>query len=217
MPTPTVSQGLDPGIWISVLTRKLRLGSGSSDPRAKPEDHGSPSDTVPATFPFVTVAHTGSSKMFRDSMTHVALSDHAIPAGRTGPEDGDRLLSSVHPPVFLHCGWRTRGTWIWNQFRGLDGATGYYEPLAERLAELQPGAPMAISAETWPSGHKGLDCPISRNSARCCGPEGSASQATGRISPRGGSSPPRTPRCRHRAPICGASCGRRSSVIHNRC
>jgi hypothetical protein len=97
--------------------------------------------------------------MFRDSMTHVALSDHAIPAGRTGPEDGDRLLSSVHPPVFLHCGWRTRGTWIWNQFRGLDGATGYYEPLAERLAELQPGAPMAISAETWPSGHKGLDCP----------------------------------------------------------
>ena len=41
------------------------------------------------------------------------------------------------PPVFLHCGWRTRGTWLWNRFRTAPGITGYYEPLSEALGSVR--------------------------------------------------------------------------------
>ena len=63
------------------------------------------------------------------------------------------------PPVFLHCGWRTRGTWIWNQFRRQFGIADYYEPLAESLAWIRKGTLASIDADNWPSGHKGLDRP----------------------------------------------------------
>jgi hypothetical protein len=93
------------------------------------------------------------------SMTHFASADQQRPVAPTILTEDARLLSSAHPPIFLHCGWRTRGTWIWNRFRGLRGVTGYYEPLGERLAEIRLSNLDAINAESWPSGHKGLDRP----------------------------------------------------------
>jgi hypothetical protein len=65
----------------------------------------------------------------------------------------------AHPPVFLHCGWRTRGTWIWNRFREMPGVVGYYEPLGEPLAGLRPARVAAMTAESWASGHAGLARP----------------------------------------------------------
>ncbi|MGH7660806.1 MAG: hypothetical protein ACRENA_07830 [Vulcanimicrobiaceae bacterium] len=38
--------------------------------------------------------------------------------------------------IFLHCGWRTAGTWIWSQFRRCDGVAGFYEPLNESLGTM---------------------------------------------------------------------------------
>jgi hypothetical protein len=92
-------------------------------------------------------------------VTHFGLVDQELPAGQTGIAEKTRLLCATYPPVFLHCGWRTRGTWIWNRFRGLRGVTGYYEPLGEQLAQVRTDTLAAINAESWPSGHRGLDRP----------------------------------------------------------
>jgi len=67
-------------------------------------------------------------------------------------------LSGV-APVFLHTGWRTRGTWIWSRFRALADTTCFYEPLAEELARLSPAAIEAVHPESWPSGHSRLQQP----------------------------------------------------------
>ena len=81
-------------------------------------------------------------------------------AGDSGPAgDHADAHTTAWPPVFLHCGWRTRGTWIWNRFRGLDGVTAYYEPLAEQLATLRPATLARINALNWASGHPGVDRP----------------------------------------------------------
>jgi len=36
--------------------------------------------------------------------------------------------------VFLHTGWRSSGTWIWEQFRALPEVVAFYEPLHEQFA-----------------------------------------------------------------------------------
>jgi hypothetical protein len=75
---------------------------------------------------------------------------------------GDALLRadmSGMAPVFLHTGWRTRGTWLWSRFRALAGTTCFYEPLAEDLARLTRSAIGAVDAETWASGHPLLQRP----------------------------------------------------------
>jgi hypothetical protein len=94
-------------------------------------------------------------------MTHVAFPGPETPAGASRITEASHLRSSAHPPVFLHCGWRTRGTWIWNRFREMRGVAGYYEPLGEALASLRPGTVDALTADSWPSGHMGLSRPYS--------------------------------------------------------
>jgi hypothetical protein len=76
----------------------------------------------------------------------------------TGRTDERRPMSD-HPPLFLHCGWRSRGTWIWHQFRVLQGVAAYYEPLSEGLATLRPRTLDAWRADIWDSGHEFLDRP----------------------------------------------------------
>ena len=92
-------------------------------------------------------------------MTHLAFPGRETAPGHTGATEASSLRSSAHPPIFLHCGWRTRGTWIWNRFREMRGVAGYYEPLAEILARLRPDSVATITAESWPSGHRGLARP----------------------------------------------------------
>jgi hypothetical protein len=70
-----------------------------------------------------------------------------------------RAHVSRRPPVFLHCGWRTRGTWIWNRFRRMPGITAYYEPLSDMLASLRPDGFASLHAGDWASGHNFLDRP----------------------------------------------------------
>jgi hypothetical protein len=92
-------------------------------------------------------------------VTRLGLLDQELPAGQTVIAEKTRLFCATYPPVFLHCGWRTRGTWIWNRFRGLRGVTGYYEPLGEQLAQVRAATSASMNAESWPSGHRGLDRP----------------------------------------------------------
>ena len=92
-------------------------------------------------------------------MTHVAFSGRDNPSGSVREATASQFRSFAHPAVFLHCGWRTRGTWIWNQFRQLRGIAGYYEPLNELLATLRPSEVSSLTADSWPSGHKGLTRP----------------------------------------------------------
>jgi hypothetical protein len=69
---------------------------------------------------------------------------------------GDALLRADvadAAPIFLHTGWRTRGTWVWSRFRALASTTCFYEPLAEQLATLRPTAMEAHGPKSWASGH----------------------------------------------------------------
>lgn len=61
--------------------------------------------------------------------------------------------------VFLHTGYRTAGTWLWSCFRTLDQVTGYYEPLHEMLATIDPIAMAKSTADSWRSGHPSLEAP----------------------------------------------------------
>jgi hypothetical protein len=92
-------------------------------------------------------------------MTHVNFPHQNLRAGQTFVSDQTRQRLVAHPPVFLHCGWRTRGTWIWNNFREILGVGGYYEPLGEPLAGLRPRSLASITAGSWASGHVGLARP----------------------------------------------------------
>ena len=92
-------------------------------------------------------------------MTHVAFPGRETVDRSSRIAEATRYRSSAHPPVFLHCGWRTRGTWIWNRFREMRGVAGYYEPFSETLAKLRPGSVASFTAESWPSGHRDLARP----------------------------------------------------------
>jgi hypothetical protein len=62
----------------------------------------------------------------------------------------------VRPPVFLHAGWRTAGTFLWSRFRALDGILGYYEPLHESLAAVSASTLARHGPLLWASGHPRL-------------------------------------------------------------
>jgi hypothetical protein len=60
--------------------------------------------------------------------------------------------------VFLHSGWRTGSTYIWNQFRRQPGTLAYYEPLHERLD--RPGEDLTrVHWDAETSHHPALDAP----------------------------------------------------------
>jgi hypothetical protein len=65
----------------------------------------------------------------------------------------------AHPPVFLHTGWRTGGTWLWSRFRTLPGVVGYYEPLHPDLATLDHVRIDKLDERHWKSGHATLHAP----------------------------------------------------------
>ena len=65
----------------------------------------------------------------------------------------DGTLSGSAAPVFLHTGWRSRGTWIWAALRADPRVMGIYEPLNEAMAGLTPDGIAAIRPDSWFSGH----------------------------------------------------------------
>jgi hypothetical protein len=89
-------------------------------------------------------------------------SECQCPGTGDGYAVGDALLStdtSGVVPVFLHTGWRTRGTWLWSRFRALGGTSCFYEPLFEDLATLSVSKIDASAPQTWSSGHPRLARP----------------------------------------------------------
>jgi hypothetical protein len=110
--------------------------------------------TVPYKASHLIVVGFSSPQRSVIKLIHVNFSDQEMPV-----VENTSSLSSARPPVFLHCGWRCRGTWIWNRFRELRGVAGFYEPLSETLARLRLSGLAAITAESWPSGHVGVSRP----------------------------------------------------------
>jgi hypothetical protein len=55
--------------------------------------------------------------------------------------------------IFLHAGWRSCGTWLWEALRDRDTVRAYYEPLHEDLHALDRAALTRFSPGSWDSGH----------------------------------------------------------------
>jgi hypothetical protein len=55
--------------------------------------------------------------------------------------------------IFLHSGWRSCGTWLWETLRDRDTVRAYYEPLHEDLNQLDRAALTRFSPGSWDSGH----------------------------------------------------------------
>jgi len=72
------------------------------------------------------------------------------------PARMDGTPSGNLTPVFLHTGWRSRGTWIWAGLRADPGVMGFYEPLSEAMAGLTPEVIAATRPDSWPSGHPSM-------------------------------------------------------------
>ncbi len=83
----------------------------------------------------------------------VLASDAAEPAGLPSEGGAARL---ARPPVFLHAGWRTAGTFLWSRFRAFPGVLAYYEPLHESLAAITPATLPRHGPQLWASGHPQL-------------------------------------------------------------
>jgi hypothetical protein len=60
--------------------------------------------------------------------------------------------------IFLHAGWRSCGTWMWERLRDGDNVRAFYEPLHEDLARLRVRDVGLLRPDSWPSGH-GIGAP----------------------------------------------------------
>jgi hypothetical protein len=72
-------------------------------------------------------------------------------ADEAGVAAGSRRVDAV----FLHSGWRSCGTWLWDVLREKPGVRAYYEPLHEGLASLDRDAIGQFRPDSWGSGHGG--------------------------------------------------------------
>lgn len=64
-----------------------------------------------------------------------------------------QAVTSTHPALFLHTGWRSSGTWIWSRLRADPAVMAYYEPLHEQLATLTESRIAQLRPDSWRSGH----------------------------------------------------------------
>jgi hypothetical protein len=55
--------------------------------------------------------------------------------------------------IFLHTGWRSSGTWLWEKLRNLPGHHGFYEPLHEFLPSMSATTMATLSPCAWASRH----------------------------------------------------------------
>lgn len=61
--------------------------------------------------------------------------------------------------VFLHSGWRTGSTYVWEKFRRDDGCVGFYEPFNDLLTRLSPVGVLLTSRHDGELRHPQLDRP----------------------------------------------------------
>jgi hypothetical protein len=85
------------------------------------------------------------------------------------------LAASVRGPpgraIFVHAGWRSRGTWLWDRLRAEAGVKAYYEPLHENLAVLSRAEISHFRPDSWGSGH-GDSIPYFKEYSDLLGPRG---------------------------------------------
>jgi hypothetical protein len=73
----------------------------------------------------------------------------SIPAA-TGAEGREAGSAAA---IFLHAGWRSCGTWLWERLRDSQTVHAFYEPLHEDLTRLDRVAISGFSPDSWGSGH----------------------------------------------------------------
>jgi hypothetical protein len=61
--------------------------------------------------------------------------------------------------VFLHSGWRTGSTYVWNKFRRLPSCMAFYEPFNDLLASMNAVGVLMTSRHDAALRHSGLDLP----------------------------------------------------------
>jgi hypothetical protein len=64
--------------------------------------------------------------------------------------------------VFLHAGWRSASTYVWNRFRRNPSTTSFYEPFGESLARCSPKRIQRQTAGGWNSRHPPLALPYAQ-------------------------------------------------------
>jgi hypothetical protein len=73
--------------------------------------------------------------------------------------------------VFLHAGWRSCGTWVWEKLREQPNVRAFYEPLHEDLARLDQPRIAHFRPDSWGSGH-GESAPYFREYGGLLAPQG---------------------------------------------
>ena len=73
--------------------------------------------------------------------------------------------------IFLHSGWRSCGTWLWEKLREQQNVRAFYEPLHEDLAMLDQPRIGHFRPDAWGSGH-GESAPYFREYGRLLAPGG---------------------------------------------
>jgi hypothetical protein len=91
--------------------------------------------------------------------------DAALAANSANPE-GARAAG-----IFLHAGWRSCGTWIWERLRENAIVQAFYEPLHEDLARLRERDIGSLRPDSWQSGH-GIGAPYFTEYAPLLRPRG---------------------------------------------
>lgn len=61
--------------------------------------------------------------------------------------------------VFLHSGWRTGSTYVWNKFRRLRSCLAFYEPFNDLLSSMTPVGVLMTSRHDTALRHSDLDLP----------------------------------------------------------
>jgi hypothetical protein len=94
-------------------------------------------------------------------MTSLGASGSAFRPEIPGPGRcaSEATSARAAPPIFLHTGWRSAGTWLWSRFRAVPRVLAYYEPLNEILATLSADVLPSLRADTWSSHHPRLKRP----------------------------------------------------------
>ena len=69
------------------------------------------------------------------------------------PAENRVQRSNTAAGIFLHSGWRSCGTWMWERLRENPAIRGFYEPLHEDLATLKNRDIGLLRPDSWKSGH----------------------------------------------------------------
>jgi hypothetical protein len=86
-------------------------------------------------------------------MQDVVREPMAVLQADAADDDRQDFRVGAASAIFLHAGWRSCGTWLWETLRERAHVRAYYEPLHEDLDRLDRAALTRFSPGSWDSGH----------------------------------------------------------------